>query len=356
MFIPKEAIFFIHINNINKLNKWHFQISAQLWRVIMMMHMVQYNYLYSESLKTIALARVRFKEKVIWAIFLFYVIFTNLLVIVIAIIQLTSDWSMLDSDGKISYITESSACKAYKILDQIMDVHSIVSISWIIVVELLIFAILIRLLFKNLHFYYSKLLKSLILQVILCELYFGFLFIKIWNLRYFMKNYRFLLTLKHFKLEYSTGELVVWMIINILTKIPFYILVYLNIKDINFEMYLRDVMKGAGIIQYYPSNTVFIIDRSSSSEPKDIKSNLLTSFNDSSTIVLNNQRDMPMFINGSSHFAYQSMDTSVNDTSAMDSSVMDTSVNEDLYKQDYLKYKNEERKLFKYTKYKGDYI
>ena len=137
------------------------------------------------------------------------------------------------------------------------------------------------------------------------------------------------------------------MIINILTKIPFYILVYLNIKDINFEMYLRDVMKGAGIIQYYPSNTVFIIDRSSSSEPKDIKSNLLTSFNDSSTIVLNNQRDVPMFINGSSHFAYQSMDTSVNDTSAMDSSVMDTSVNEDLYKQDYLKYKNEERKLSK---------
>ena len=59
-------------------------------------------------------------------------------------------------------------------------------------------------------------------------------------------------------MQYKTWELVTAMLIDLFSYLPLFFHVYFNIRNIDFKLYLREILKGYGLLHKYPQSSNFI--------------------------------------------------------------------------------------------------
>ena len=49
--------------------------------------------------------------------------------------------------------------------------------------------------------------------------------------------------------------------VQVIISIPLVILIYFNVRNIDFAQYLFDIMQGYGVSEYYEEGSIFIINK-----------------------------------------------------------------------------------------------
>ena len=296
--------------------------------VIIIIHIIKYNNLNGEDLTVQTKKSIRKVEKIILFLFVAYLILTYIAIVSVPVIELIFQWAGVDQSGKIIFNQETQIWRIQNVLYYSMKTWLLVLNILIALFQLVIFCFLLRFLKNNLHYYYSTLWKSLFILMFLCEVYFASNILLFLDFPYLISAKRFLINDLEFKLIWTKSKLILWWIVAIATYIPYYFLVFITVRDVNFEIYLKDIMKGARIIEYYPSTTIFVVHNSSVLD-EETKTNLLRWYNSSTITLRDNINWSPSASNDSLRIEYISEDT-----------------NNSLYKKEYLQWRQEEQKHF----------
>ena len=248
--------------------------------VIIIIHIIKYNNLNGEDLTVQTKKSIRKVEKIILFLFVAYLILTYIAIVSVPVIELIFQWAGVDQSGKIIFNQETQIWRIQNVLYYSMKTWLLVLNILIALFQLVIFCFLLRFLKNNLHYYYSTLWKSLFILMFLCEVYFASNILLFLDFPYLISAKRFLINDLEFKLIWTKSKLILWWIVAIATYIPYYFLVFITVRDVNFEIYLKDIMKGARIIEYYPSTTIFVVHNSSVLD-EETKTQLLRWYNSS---------------------------------------------------------------------------
>ena len=142
-----------------------------------------------------------------------------------------------------------------------------------ILVEVILCPFLMRTLKQNLNFYYTKSKCTVIALTVLSLAYFTFKALLFLDWKYFKFDANIIALKDEFPINYSTVDIVVCMLVNILFNIPLFLYAYLNIKGINFKLYLSAIMQGYCISSHLHSASLFVkLRKDTFSKPNSEKS------------------------------------------------------------------------------------
>jgi hypothetical protein len=126
---------------------------------------------------------------------------------------------------------------------------------------IVILVFLMRQMRKDLFFYYMKIKWKMLTILILMIFYQFAIAIQFVPCRYFSYAPEIEWYKVHKgagKVPYSIPEIILMLFINLITYLPAYLLVYYNIKNIDFKKYVEEVMKGYQISNQYFNSSIFI--------------------------------------------------------------------------------------------------
>ena len=126
-----------------------------------------------------------------------------------------------------------------------------------VVIEFVLFFILRHELKKHLDFYYKKTKKSLIILLFCSVLYFFLHFLYLTGFKYVNVSKEKILK-THTTGEYKGYEAVLWLVCDLIWNAPLYTLFYYNIKNIDFEKYLEDIMQCLNIGDHFQNASIFL--------------------------------------------------------------------------------------------------
>lgn len=149
-----------------------------------------------------------------------------------------------------------------------------------LVFELLLFFIITKMLKKELNFYYQKKKRVLLVLTIASVIFFVVRLLMTIGTQFFNLRPDVILYVGNFsqKVNFNTSKFVGIMLFDILSYAPIIFYAYFNMSNINFKIYLLEIMKGYLVHSYYPEASIFLISRVNSS-----RSSLLTASNNPST-------------------------------------------------------------------------
>jgi len=156
-----------------------------------------------------------------------------------------------------------------------MDLYlTLVIDSLILIFELVLYYKISKLLKEQLHFYYQKKKKDLLILTIVSILFFIIQIILKLPIKYFNSKADIMIYLNNFKIdkrEFTVLEFVFVMVIDIAAYAPLFFHVYFNIRNINFKVYLREVLKGYCLEHKYRISSGFIYVKERSNNLCDLK-------------------------------------------------------------------------------------
>lgn len=194
----------------------------------------------------------------------------------------------------------------------------------ILIFELMLYYKICNLLKKELNYYYERKKRDLLILTIVSIMFFVIRLILLYPTKFFNGKPDSMIYLDNYHMEgykYSVIEFVFVMFIDILSYLPLFFHVYFNIGNINFKVYLQEVLKGYSLEHQYKISSGFIYVKERSNKPCVYK----TANNHSS----DNSESQSFLIEGT-HPHNQSEDS-------------ESSISREKFKIEYMRIKNMER-------------
>ena len=157
------------------------------------------------------------------------------------------------------YNNESDICQS------LINIHSLIKLWYIryiymflVVTKILLFLILRYDLRRELNYYFEKTKNSLKFLVLCWVIHFGFIIYASFDSIFYQINREIIIYLDNFPTPFPIWQLLVSMLLEFWSEFPLYLMAYYNIKNIDFNLYLYDIMAGLNIIQFYGNASIFI--------------------------------------------------------------------------------------------------
>jgi hypothetical protein len=135
-----------------------------------------------------------------------------------------------------------------------------------LVFELLLFFIITKMLKKELNFYYEKKKWDLLILTFASLLFFVVRLLMTIDNDYFNLRPDVILYVGNFdeKVNFKTSKFVGIMLFDILSYAPIIFHAYFNMRNINFKIYLLEIMKGYLVNEHYDRASIYLITNKTS--------------------------------------------------------------------------------------------
>ena len=277
-FLMPEQLFIIlyHLYTLNRTNVFNFELSNQFWWATMIMHLKYYKTISPENKDAYHAIKktINRNEKIIMAVYILILIISNFINIYIIAIQIIWNWShKVHNTSKNINTIQRYDIKIWKSIYFMMDYalhwykYGMMIILW--TSQIVLFYMLRHELKRELHYYYRKTKRGLRLIVFLTITYFMAHFTYIFDFYYMNIKRDIILYLDNFPCKYTVSETIFSMFISFTINTPLYMLCYYSIKNINFSIYLCDILWWLDLYQYYPEASIFTINHKEDSASED---------------------------------------------------------------------------------------
>lgn len=190
---------------------------------------------------------------------------TNALWLIITVAQAT-DQCEFRPEGQtiIDRRTDNAFCNfSFVLEDHVARALEFGVEAFVIVVELSLYYVIWQTLKTQLNHYYLKTRKNLIILTITSITFFIFQLVRHIPWRFFnVQPDRIYYEGNFPNPTYTTGEFVIWMLIDLATYAPLFFHAYFNVKNINFKIYIKDIMGGYGVNINYSNCSIFLMGTS----------------------------------------------------------------------------------------------
>ena len=157
------------------------------------------------------------------------------------------------------YYTESDICQSLFTMNDIVRMWYVRCIYMFLAVSKILLCLILKYdLKRELNYYYEKTKNSLTFLVLCWVIHFGFIILASFGNEFYRIRREIIIYLDNFPTQYSIWQLLVFMLLEFWSEFPLYWMAYYNIKNINFKLYLYDIMASLNIIQFYDNASIFI--------------------------------------------------------------------------------------------------
>ena len=157
------------------------------------------------------------------------------------------------------YYTESDICQSLFTMNDIVKMWYVRYIYIFLVVTKILLCLILKYdLKRELNYYYEKTKNSLNFLVLCWVIHFGFIIYSSFGNTFYRIRRELVIYLDNFPTHYSIWQLLMYMLLEFWSEFPLYLMAYYNIKNIDFNLYLYDIMAGLNIIQFYGNASIFI--------------------------------------------------------------------------------------------------
>ena len=159
----------------------------------------------------------------------------------------------------IIYYTDSDICQSLITMDNIVKLWYVRYIYvFLIISKILLFLILRHDLKRELDFYFQKTKNPLKFLVLCWVIHFGFIIYDSFGDIFDRITRELVIYLDNFPTQYSILQILMFMLFDFWSELPLYLMAYYNIKNIDFKLYLYDIMASLNLIQFYDNASIFI--------------------------------------------------------------------------------------------------